>query len=330
MSISNSRQNYTQTLTGKVVVIWNPCAGRGKAGSEGVRLEALVREACSRRSVEWEILETAAAGHGIELARRAAAEGASLVVAAGGDGTLNEVLNGIMGTDAILGLLPMGTGNDVARCLELSKKLNENVDMLFDGVARPIDVGQMLVPSLRMQRWFLNVAGCGFDALVAQRANRGFPLLRGTAAYLAAVGATLVHLKPANLTLKLDGVTQSARALMCSVANSTSYGGGMKVAPDARLDDGLFDICLLREAGRLEFLRAFPGVFKGTHITHPRVSMYRAREVEIVSDMPLPLLIDGEVLGTTPVRYVMCERAIRIMAPVFSSAGLEVETGARR
>ncbi len=297
----------------QVTIILNPTSGRGMGGQNRAELERLLTAAASPSS-RWNIVETQAKGHGGTLARRAVEDGAEIVVAAGGDGTLNEVVNGLMEAErgrrnVTLGLLPMGTGNDFARCIGLGTDLKLAADTLFNGNPHFVDVGQA------QGRWFINIAGCGFDAIVAERVNRGFRLLHGTSAYLAAIAHSLLHLKPSNLTLTLDGETRQVRALMCSVANATSYGGGMRVAPDARIDDGLFDICLLAEAGRVEFVRAFPRVFKGTHITHPKVTMLRARTIHIESDPPLPLLIDGEVLGTTPVTFTLLPRALKVLMP---------------
>jgi diacylglycerol kinase (ATP) len=315
----------------RIVVVLNPRAGRGRGGQSRADVERLLTEAVPQAAepTTWRIVETEASGHARELARQAAESGADIVAAAGGDGTLNEVVNGLMGTGVTLGVLPLGTGNDFARCLGIGTDLNRGVETLIHGVARPLDVGKVIVGKIIVGkvavgkvdgeqangRWFLNIAGCGFDAIVAERVNRGFPVLRGTAAYLASIALSLLHLRPATLTLTLDGETQTVRALMCSVANATSYGGGMLVAPDARIDDGLFDLCLLREAGRLEFVRAFPRVFKGTHTTHPKVTMLRARSVHIESDIPLPLLIDGEVIGTTPVTFTLAPHALNVLAP---------------
>jgi diacylglycerol kinase (ATP) len=165
-------------------------------------------------------------------------------------------------------------------------------------------------------RWFLNVAGCGFDAVVARRVNQGFRFLHGTAAYVAAVLHSLATFRPATLRLTLDGDIREERAMLCSVANARCYGGGMWIAPDARLDDGLFDLCLLREVGMVEFLRAFPRVFRGTHTTHPKVTMLRARHIVIESEPPLPVLIDGEVVGTTPAEFILAPHAISVMSPM--------------
>jgi diacylglycerol kinase (ATP) len=294
----------------RIKVILNPQAGRGQGARRKQELTALLDAAIRAHGhAECDIIETQSAGRAAELARRAAADGVNIVAAAGGDGTLNEVVNGLVGTTSILGLLPLGTGNDFARCLGIGTDLKLAVDNLLGGMPHPIDVGRA------GDRWFVNIAGCGFDALVAQRINEGFRFLKGATAYVAAVCDCLRTLKAADIRLTLDGQQLETRALMCSVANATSYGGGMLVAPDAKIDDGLFDICLLREAGRLEFLRAFPRVFKGTHVTHPKVTMLRAAVVAIESDPPLPILIDGEVAGATPVTFTLQKHGLQVLMP---------------
>jgi diacylglycerol kinase (ATP) len=260
--------------------------------------------------VHWEIRETSAPGDGVKLAAEAAALGADLVAAAGGDGTLGEVVNGLAGTGTRLGVIPLGTGNDFVRTLGLrADDLPGAVHTLFHGTPKPIDLGRC------GDRWFLNVAGCGFDAVVAERVNRGFRRLRGTSTYLAALCQSLLAFRPAAFTLTLDGETRTQRAMLCSVANARAYGGGMLIAPDAQLDDGLFDVCLLGEVGTLEFLRAFPRVFRGTHTSHPKVTMLRARHVRVESDPPLPVFVDGEVIGRTPTEFTLAPRALEVMTP---------------
>lgn len=268
---------------------------------------------------------TAGPGSATALAAAAAADGADVVAAAGGDGTCSEVLNALVGTNARLGLIPLGTGNDLARSLGLlqvasceigsgtgrleASPLGAALSNLVHGVAHPVDLGFV------HGRWFINVAGCGFDAVVAERINCGFRYVRGTAAYLAATLQTLITFRPAQVRITTDGETRAMRAMLCAVANAQSYGGGMKVCPQAEMDDGLFDICIIGDAGALEFLCAFPRVFPGTHITHPKVTMLQARHVVIESDPPLPLLVDGEVIGTTPAEFTLHPRAIEIMIP---------------
>ncbi len=291
----------------KIVVVLNPAAGRGQGARRRAEVERLLERAAGPACCK--MVETREPGHGTALAAEAAAAGADIVAAAGGDGTLGEVVNGLAGTPARLGLLPLGTGNDFGRCLGLGNDLERAVDTLFHGEPRPVDLGRTL------DRWFINVAGCGFDAVVAERVNRGFRHVRGTAAYVAAVLQSLISFRAARFRLTVDGEGRELRAMLCCIANSQSYGGGMRVAPEARIDDGRLDICLLKECGRMEFLRAFPRVFRGTHVTHPKVEMLRARTLRVESDPPMPVLVDGDVVGTTPADFTVHPRAIEVMAP---------------
>jgi diacylglycerol kinase (ATP) len=295
-----------------IVVVLNPVAGRDTGRRERPRLEAALQRACERfpDDATWEIRETSSPGSGTDIARRAAEEGASIVAAAGGDGTLCEVVNGIVGTRARLGLLPLGTGNDFARSLGLAGDIDLAARTLIEGEAAPVDLGKI------EDRWFINIAGCGFDAVVARRVNRGFRWLRGTAAYVAAVLQSLATYKPAEMRLNIDGEKSSVRAMLCCLANTESYGGGMRIAPAAKIDDGLLDVCILEKAGTIEFLRAFPRVFAGTHVDHPKFRTCLARRVEIDADQPLPILVDGDVTHSTPAKIRVVPGAIEVMRPV--------------
>jgi diacylglycerol kinase (ATP) len=257
------------------------------------------------------MVETAGPGTAGVLASEAAAEGAEVIIAAGGDGTLNEVLQGVMGTDAALGLIPLGTGNDFARALTGYGTLEDAVATALAGTPKAIDVGRWSCAG--GQGYFINIAGCGFDAAVAERINCGFRYLRGTSAYIAAVAQSLASYRAAEIRLLVDDEEFSERIMLCAVANATSYGGGMRVAPEAELDDGLFDIVTVREISRTGFLRAFPSVFKGAHLTHPKVSLRRGSVVSIEGERSLPVLADGEVVGKTPVRFELLPRAVRFM-----------------
>jgi diacylglycerol kinase (ATP) len=300
----------------RVTVILNPAAGGGQRARRRAELEQLLaqtaREAAFDSSlppIEWEIIQTAGPHAAANLAAEAAARGSDLIVAAGGDGTCGDVVNGLVGTNARLGVIPLGTGNDFIRCLGLDNNLSRAVHTLFYGKPRPVDLG------LTQGRWFINIAGCGFDAVVAERMSKGFRYLRGTPAYVAAVCQCLLSFRPSRMWLTINGERLDVMAMLCAVANAQYYGGGMCIAPDARIDDGLLDVCIVGDMGRLEFLRAFPQVFKGAHVTHPKVTMLRGRHVTIESDMPLPVLVDGDVLTNTPVEFTLVSHAIHVMAP---------------
>lgn len=295
----------------QVAVILNPAAGRGQGWRRRAELEYLLTRIAAGlpKPVRWEIVPTSGPGSGAAQAAKAVTQGAGVVAAAGGDGTFGEVANGLVGTGARLGILPMGTGNDFARTLGLAGDLEKAVYTLFYGTPRPVDLGRA------GERWFINVAGCGLDAVVAERVNRGFRHVRGTAAYVVAVLHALATFRPAYMRVIADGETRELRAMLCCLANAQSYGGGMKIAPEARIDDGLLDLCIVGETSCWEFLRTFPRVFKGTHVTHPKVTMLRARHVLLESEPPLPVLIDGEVIGTTPREFEIVPQAIEVMTP---------------
>ena len=300
-----------------LAVIFNPAAGRGRISRADLQTQ-LARHANGRA---FEIYPTCATENAATLAKRALQNGAQIIAAAGGDGTLGEVLNAVHGSGAKLGVLPLGTGNDFARTLGIGTDLELASATLFGQNCRVIDAGRAIFAG--ESRLFLNVAGCGFDAKVARRINAGrthffWRHWKGVAAYLAATALELKQLRAARLRLDLDGEIVDTRALLCAVANARSYGGGMKVAPAASLDDGSLDICLIKEASRIEFARAFPSVFRGEHVGHPRVEMFRARRVGVWCDRPWPVLVDGEVCGVTPLTLEIVPRAVEMMAPLSS------------
>lgn len=292
-------------MTDRVGIILNPASGRGAALRRRPLLERSMRE----RGVEWPIRTTKGPGDAEALAREMAREGYGLILCAAGDGTLHEALNGLRGTDAALGVIPLGTGNDFARTIGIGTSLERALEAALRGRTRRIDVGE------RDGRWFLNIAGSGFDAVVAERINRGYRLLSGPAAYLAAALQTLASYRPTPMRVEVDGARHEGRGFLCAVANARSYGGGMLVAPAARVDDGLFDVIFAGEMSRGAALVTLLRVFRGRHLDHPRVFQWRGRTVAIESDPPLPVLIDGELDGRTPCRFSMRPQAALFRFP---------------
>lgn len=301
----------------RIVVITNPRSGRGAGRRGRDALEAALKGTVA----DYRIVETTAPGAGIrtghliegsagKLAREAANAGVEIVVAAGGDGTIGEVANGLVGTNAIMGVIPMGTGNDLARSLCIPRDLTAAVHVLVGGDVRTIDLGK-----LDQGGFFINVAGCGFDAEVARRINQGYRYLRGTTAYVVAALQTLGRYRADAITLEVDGQVREEKVMLCALANATSYGGGMRIAPHADLSDGLLDVVLVGDVSRTEFLRAFPSVFKGTHTTHPKVQVFRGSRVSIKSAADLLLLADGEEVGSLPCGATVVSAALRVLTP---------------
>lgn len=286
-----------------IVVIANPASGRGGAASRRQELVGLL----TARGKGWEIWDTTGPGSAEFLARKAAEQKVEIVAAAGGDGTLGEVVNGLAGSNSALAVLPMGTGNDCARTLGIGTNLELAVQQLFEADPVPIDLG------MAGDRLFINVAGCGFDAEVARAVNQGHRKLKGTMAYLAAVLQTLRTFQAVPLKIELDGELVEEKAMLCAVANCRSYGGGMLIAPQASITDGLLDIVLIKEAGVVEFLRAFPKVFSGRHLTHPKVRTFRAAKVRVSSPVDPLVLADGEVIPGLPLDFSVRPGAVKVI-----------------
>jgi diacylglycerol kinase (ATP) len=297
----------------KPVFIINPTAGRGQAGRRTGAVSQRLRE-YGLISPVWHY--TQSAGDALRLTRQAISDGASLVVAVGGDGTLHEVVNGLLGSQATLGVIPFGTGNDFARALGLFGDLDKACRAIVLGDTRLIDIGTIEGEGTGGPKHFLAIAGMGFDACTARTVNTGIKHLSGASAYVWGAILTARRFEPFRFTLTLDGgAARQGMAMFISIANTATTGGGMKIAPGAQIDDGLLDICLVEEVGKLQLLWQMTKVFEGAHVKHPAVTILRASRVTVEAEPPQPLLIDGEVCGTTPAKVTIQSRILPVKAP---------------
>ena len=277
------------------LVIVNPIAGRGAGERVIPRIVRLLRE----HGLSFDLVRTERPWHAAELARQAVVSGYRTVVAVGGDGTSNEVLNGLMAAreagegEAAMGVLCVGTGNDFAYGMGIPLDLEEGCAALARGRTRRVDVGHA-----RGFRYFGNGIGIGFDAAVNVVASR-LRRLRGFLVYLIAVLRTLLFYYRAPLTrVELDDQTLEQPALMISVMNGRRMGGGFLMTPFSRPDDGLFDLCIGRKMSQLEMLSFVPRFMKGTQVGDPRVTMARSRRVRVtVRDGTQVVHADGETLA---------------------------------
>ncbi|MGI4790009.1 MAG: diacylglycerol/lipid kinase family protein [Janthinobacterium lividum] len=297
---------------GTVVLIVNPTAGRGMAGRQVPEIRRLLGDAAK----DWVWHFTEKSGDAMAIACKAADAGARLVVAVGGDGTLHEVMNGVLGSGATVGLIPYGTGNDFARALGLYGNLEIACKTLTQGVVKNVDVGLIEGEGTHGPRHFLVLAGTGFDARTAQTVNAGIRFLSGPLAYVWGAIMTLWSFKPFALTLQLDdGPARKVKAMFVSFANAETTGGGMKIAPGAKVDDGWLDVCLVEAVSKLTLLYNLTQIFSGRHLRCPAVSMHRAKCLTVDADPPQPLLIDGEVCGTTPATIKLLPSALPFLVP---------------
>jgi diacylglycerol kinase (ATP) len=304
------------TLLGKTLIIVNPIAGGGHSAKVWPDINARL----AAQGLAFDAVMTEAPGHAIRLARAAGEQGYRVIVSVGGDGTLNEIVNGVLADqaegcpDITVAVIPVGTGGDFVRTLGVPRTWMGACEHLFDERTRIVDVGRMEFASARgdEQRYFVNVAGLGFDGEVTARTSTASKRLGGTLPYFSSLLLTLVGYSNKDVTVDLDHEAMPGRLNSVIVANGAWFGGGMFIAPDARPDDGLFDVVTIGDVGKLELLQTMPRVYKGTHLTHPKLRVYRARAVRVDSKQEMWLQADGEALGRAPVTFNIRPAAIRI------------------
>jgi YegS/Rv2252/BmrU family lipid kinase len=298
-----------------VVVVANPTAGRGKAARLIPRVDALLRSL----DVPHSLLLCEGPEDPERLAGKAAAEGAEIVAALGGDGQVGACANGLLGTQTALAVIPSGTGNDFARHLGLNRKDPLGAARLLSAPSfKVIDVAKVTTPD--GERHYVNVGGAGFDSEVNELANR-VRRLRGTPKYVYSTFVTLARFKPGKFVVTVDGTEHTFKGMMLAVGNGSSYGGGMRVTPDARSDDGLLDVCVIQELSRWQFVKAFPKVFSGTHVNHPAVTMLQGKEIEISAERPFQVYADGEPVGRLPATFSVVPAALRVVIPGQGAGG---------
>ena len=294
----------------------NRVAAGGKTGNVWPTIEEGLRSL----GLTFDYRFTEAPNHATTLAREAVEEGYETVVAVGGDGTVNEVVNGLMApganrAGATLGVIITGRGSDLARTIGIPSDYTEACARLAGERTMTVDLGLVTFyqEGEQRQRYFVNVGGGGFDAEVAHRANRAPTFMGGTIPYLTSLVTTLLAYRNKAIDLILDDqepISMVANSVV--VANCQYFGGGMKVAPDADPNDGLFDVIVIGDIDKIEFLMTVPKVYDGTHITHPQVDTYRARRVEVRSEQDLLLQVEGEVCGHTPLTFDIIPSALQI------------------
>lgn len=288
-----------------LLLVANPAAGRGRA----VRLAEVAAGLLSQRGFEVEVASTGGQGEAARLAAGAAERDAAVVVACGGDGTVGECAGALAGRATALGVLPSGRGNDLAASLGIPQTLERGVDVIARGHERAIDLGVV------NGRRFCTVVGIGFEARVIELSRlAGFRPLRG-AAYAAAALAALARYRPPLTRLSGDFGTREGRFLLVAVSNTGRYGGGMRIAPAAAPDDGLLDCCLVRTAPLRRVLRIFATVFRGGHARFDEVELLPTARLEVETDAPARLVVDGDLYGTTPAAFTVAGLALRVRVP---------------
>jgi diacylglycerol kinase (ATP) len=239
-------------------------------------------------------------------------------VAVGGDGTVNEIANGIAGLEVELAVIPRGTGWDFVRTYRIPRKLEDAVEVALNGRTREIDLGRA-----RYRAWaggdgeslFANIASAGMSGAIAKRANETSKALGGKVSYAWATLAVFSRWRNDEVTVRVDGEEHTGRMHDVIVANGRYLGGGMKMLPEAEPDDGRFDVLLIGDLTKRDLMLTLPKTYRGTHLPHPKATLLRGARVEVEAPEPLPVELDGEQPGTTPVSFEVVPRALRLRVP---------------
>lgn len=288
----------------RAALLCNPSAGGGRSARVLPRAEGALREL----GVDFHTEVTRDLEHGRALARQAAHAG-EVVVTLSGDGLIGCVVGALRGVPgSVLGILPGGRGNDTARVLGIPPQIEAACAVVATGAERDLDIGDV------GGRSFIGIASLGFDS-DANRIANGAPARLGKLVYVYGALRALAGWKPARFDLRLDGEPISSTGYSVAACNSGCYGGGMHLAPDAELDDGLLDVVLIAEHPKASFLSTMPKAFKGTHVDHPAVSVLRGRELQVDADRPFDVYADGDPIGATPATIRVVPAALRVLVP---------------
>lgn len=302
----------------KAFIIVNPTAANGRVAAQW----PTVRDQLASLGVVFDFRLTERPRHATEIAREATQAGYSPIVAYGGDGTLMEVINGLMGEPGAvsatpLGIIPGGTGSDFVRTLGIPHDCKEACSRLITGTEHLVDVGLVVFQAFdggERRLYFANVAGLGFDGEVVERVQRSSKALGGTLTYLLNLLLTLVYYRNKHVTLRFDGQTLDRRMNSVLVCNGRYFGGAMYIAPPADVQDGEFDVVILGDFTKPELVVNVPRVYKGTHLTHPKVQIHKAREVHAQARERMLVQADGELVGQAPASFHIVPRVLRVIA----------------
>jgi diacylglycerol kinase (ATP) len=257
--------------------------------------------------------------HLAELAHDAAAGGARLLVAVGGDGTVNEVVNGIAGVDGVeLAVVHRGTGGDFVRTFDIPHGLEAALDVARGTATRDVDLGRAVYRTWEggeATKWFANAASAGMSGAVAKRVNETGKALGGKVSYAWSTVAVFARWRNAQLTVTVGTEERSGPMYDVIVANGRYLGGGMKITPDAQPDDGAFDVLLIGDISKGDLMLNLPKLYRGTHLPHPKAELLRGATASIDAPIPLPVQLDGEQPGTTPATFEVVPRALRLRVP---------------
>lgn len=292
------------------LVIVNPISGGGLA----LRWEPLVESYLAKQGRSVQFVHSRRSEDVRELAAKAARSGYRYVVALGGDGAFHDVVEGVYGTDAIAGIFPAGNGNDIARDLGIPGDPVRAANAFLHGRARAVDLARVRFHDGRTAH-FVGAGGMGLDAEAAHLANTKFKSWPGVSRYVAGALWAFYRGSALEMWAEMDGVRWAGRALFAAVANGTSYGSGVRIAPNAKMDDGWLDVVIVGEVSWKRLVEAIPVLLTTGDLRYEEVHRYRCRRVRLEAGRPAKVHCDGELLGESPAEFEIIPGAIRVMVP---------------
>lgn len=296
-------------------LIANPISGKGQAKRVAEQAYAALTDSGN----QGQLVFTSAQGDAKRFAQESVSAGIRFVIACGGDGTLHEVVNGIARVPEVtLGVLPCGRGNDFASALGIPVNPEAAIGTLLSGSPTPVDLGccyQTDSDAAGQVSYFTTIATCGYDTEVSRRAAKGTPVFAGTASYAYAAVESLFYYEPPRVRLEGDFGVYEGLLLLAATGNTHRYGGGFQIVPDARIDDGIFNVCIIRPVSALTVLRLLVTLFWGGHVSHPAVSLHETRTMKIETDTPMLLYADGEPMCETPATLEVIKDGLVVIAP---------------
>ena len=291
-------------MTERALAIVNPAAGKG----QGARIARHIAADLAAVGMRVDVVTTPGPGEAARLASTAVEDGYERVIAVGGDGTANEIGNGLVGTPVALGLYPIGSGNDFAFALGYPRKRSQLASFLAQARPRRIDVGEV------NGRVFLNAAGVGIDGHVSERIIASARVVGPTLGYFVGALVSIATYRPRQMRVRIGDITLEGKHLVVVAANGTHFGRGMHVAPEAKLDDGLLEIIVGGDLGRWSSLVALAKLYRGTHVDGRTILAFRAPALEVELDEPLPMEVDGEASRARGLVIGLRPRALTVLA----------------
>lgn len=290
------------------IFILNPVAGKSKT----LKLIPDIHDYFCGRNEEYVIETTEYPGHATEIAARYSSGEDCRIYSVGGDGTLNEVLNGMAGSGSSLAAIPGGSGNDFIKSVSPASHFKNMIKSVVEGEERLIDLAKV------NDKYFVNITSLGFDAQVVYKTlnYKKIPLISGKMAYMLGIFTSIMKCESHDMQIVIDGKPQKTKTLLIAIGNGKYYGGGMLALPDADINDGLLEICLVEEMKRLRILHLFPRYMKGLHKSIPGVHFFRAKSVEIIPARSVPMNLDGEVSMADKAVFSIIKDGLKFVVPV--------------